>query len=90
MQNLLLIWAWLAENGPVILGGLMGLVAFAEVIVTFTPTKTDDLFVERIGAGIRRIMEFFKVPNRAAGGGVHPTLKEKAAVKNEEPPADAA
>jgi hypothetical protein len=36
---------------------------FAEMVTSLTPTKSDDLFVERVAKGYRKVLEFFKVPN---------------------------
>lgn len=63
--------AWLIANGPAVAAAILGLLAVAETITRLTPTKTDDLFVERIGSVIRKIFEVLNVPSNKAGGGVH-------------------
>lgn len=41
----------------------LSIVSVAEIVVRFTPTTKDDSAVERIGSIIRKIMDFFKIPN---------------------------
>lgn len=38
-------------------------IAIAEAITRLTPTEKDDGFVERIGSGIRKVLDIFHVPN---------------------------
>ena len=55
---------WVLENIDRIFLFLTFLLGIAEIIVRFTPTKKDDGFIERIGTGLRLIMDFLKIPNR--------------------------
>jgi len=54
---------WMQANYMNLLLAISGLVAVAEVITRFTPTKVDDSILERIGKVIKGIMDFLKVPN---------------------------
>lgn len=56
---------WLMENKEEIGLFLLSLIATAELFVRLTPTKTDDGAVERIGALIKRILDWLKIPNVA-------------------------
>ena len=53
------------ENYGSMLTALMAIVVAAELITRFTPTKKDDAFVERVGAILKKIMDFLKVPNNS-------------------------
>lgn len=53
-------------NGDLILGGLFGLYAFAEMVTRLTPTQKDDAFLERIGKGAKKFMDVLGIPNRRA------------------------
>lgn len=57
------IFKWVSTNYQEILISLASLVAFLEVVVRLTPTKKDDGAVERIGSVVKKLMDFFKVPN---------------------------
>ena len=57
---------------------LLGLVAVAEVLASLTPTKKDDLAVERIGHYIKKVLKFLNVPNHKHGGGNHGVCKEES------------
>lgn len=43
-----------------------GLISVAEIVVRFTPTKSDDGAVKRIGDRIDKLLDLLKVPNRKA------------------------
>ena len=60
------IFQWIVANYVNVFLALAALVGVAELVVRFTPTKTDDGAVERIGAVIRKIMNFLKIPNKAS------------------------
>jgi hypothetical protein len=49
----------------------------AETITRLTPTTKDDGAVERVGKVIRKFFDMLGIPNRKAGGEVHPTIAEK-------------
>jgi len=57
------IFKWLTANYQDVLLALGAVVAAAEVVVRITPTKKDDGAVERIGSVIKKLLDFFKVPN---------------------------
>ena len=38
-------------------------IAVAEVITRLTPTEKDDAFVQRLGAGIKKVLDAIKLPN---------------------------
>ena len=57
------IFKWLTANYQDVLLSLAAVVAAAEVIVRITPTKKDDGAVERVGSVVRKLLDFFKVPN---------------------------
>ena len=55
--------AYLSTHGPTML--VIGSVALllADLITSLTPTKSDDLWVERVAKKYRKLLEFLKVPN---------------------------
>jgi len=57
------IFKWLTANYQDVLLSVAAVVAAAEIVVRITPTKKDDSAVERVGAIVRKLMDFFKVPN---------------------------
>ena len=71
--------AYLSTHYLAIIGFVLAAVAFAEAAVRLTPTQKDDGAVERIGKRIRKVIDMLDkiFPNKKAGGGSHPTLKEK-------------
>ena len=54
---------FLMENFGKISATLLAALGLAEAITRFTPTEKDDGAVERIGAFIRKVLDFFKMPN---------------------------
>ena len=54
---------WLNEHYMDVGAAVLGLYAFAEFVVRITPTKTDDTLLERVGAGLKKVMDFLKIPN---------------------------
>lgn len=79
------VYVYLKENGPELAAIVLTIVALGEMVVALTPTKTDDLFMERVGKWTRKFFEVTKIPNRKVAGGKHKTLKEK----NQNPTAQA-
>lgn len=63
MEALKNFMQFIVQNWGNISLAIMALVALAEAIVRITPTTSDDGAVERIGAIIRKILDFLKVPN---------------------------
>lgn len=63
MEWMMGAWQFLMANVDKITGATMAFLALAEAITRLTPTETDDGFVERMGAVIRKILDFLKVPN---------------------------
>lgn len=66
-------WAWLNANGNNAAELLLALLFVGELISRMTKTEKDDGVVERIGAVIRKALDFLGLPNRK---------------KEEDPPAD--
>lgn len=62
---------YMMANKDVFVAAILALLAFAEVVVRLTPTKTDDGVVERIGSVIKKILDFLGFPNNKSGGGTH-------------------
>lgn len=54
---------FLGANYAEILMALSMIVGAAEIITRVTPTKEDDSFVERIGKGLRKVMDLLRIPN---------------------------
>lgn len=54
---------WLNAHYLELGAAVLGLYAFAEIVVRFTPTKTDDTILERVGKVLKKIMDFAKIPN---------------------------
>ena len=54
---------WIMDNYADLLIAVSGLVGVAEIIVRFTPTEKDDGAVERIGKGLKKVLDFAKIPN---------------------------
>jgi len=54
---------WVTSNYQDVLLAVAAVVAAAEVVVRITPTKKDDGAVERIGKVVKKLLDFFKVPN---------------------------
>lgn len=68
------VFAWLMANYEGVFVILAGIVGLAEAIVRITPTKKDDGAVQRLGNGLKIVMDFLKIPNmkRADGKlGIH-------------------
>lgn len=63
MEKFKLVIEWLLANKEILAGIVLGLLAIAELIVRLTPTEKDNGAVERVGAVIRKILDFLKVPN---------------------------
>lgn len=63
MEWLMSAWQFMTANWDKISGALLAFIALAEAITRLTPTEKDDGFVERMGAIIRKILDFLKVPN---------------------------
>ena len=57
------IITWLKDNYVQMLLALSALIAALELIARLTPTEKDDAFMERVGAIIRKVMDFLKIPN---------------------------
>jgi len=56
-------FAWLMENKEELAMTALTLIALAEMVVRLTPTKKDDGAVERVGHIVKKILDFFKLPN---------------------------
>jgi hypothetical protein len=57
LQELMDKWPWLS----MVLMGLGALVIFGQMVVTITPTKKDDLWLENAKKGVLgKVMDFFK------------------------------
>lgn len=78
MEKIMSLYSFVVDHGAEVSAILLALIALAQMITALTPTKTDDLAIERFGKYVRKILEFLKVPNVKSGGGTHPTLKEKS------------
>ncbi len=65
MENVKEVVSFVVENYEQMFIALVSLVAAAEVIVRFTPTKKDDGFVKRLGELIDKAMDALKIPNSA-------------------------
>lgn len=57
------LFKWVTSNYQDVLLAVAAVVAAAEVVVRITPTKKDDGAVERIGSIVKKLLDFFKVPN---------------------------
>jgi len=57
------LFKWVTSNYQDVLLALAAVVAAAEVVVRITPTKKDDGAVERVGKVVKKLLDFFKVPN---------------------------
>ena len=51
------------NNWQMIGGILLAIVGVLEMVVRLTPTLEDDGWVERLGAGIRKLLDFARIPN---------------------------
>jgi hypothetical protein len=80
MELLRAIISFIASNADALAIAGLAVIAAGEAIVALTPTKSDDIFLERVATKYRRFVEMLGLPNRKAGGGVHPTLAEKEKV----------
>jgi len=54
---------WLLANKEGIAATVISFIVLAETVVRLTPTKKDDGAVERVGAVIRKVLDFLKLPN---------------------------
>jgi len=54
---------WLKDNYVQLLLTVSSVLAAAELVTRFTPTKKDDAFLERAGSYLRKLMDLLKVPN---------------------------
>lgn len=63
MEGIKAIITFLIENKAEIGLLVLTILSVAEMVVRLTPTTKDDGAVERIGAVIRKILDFLKVPN---------------------------
>lgn len=63
MENVISIYQWLIANYMSIVAVVLGLFSVAEIIVRITPTEKDDGALERVGAFIKKVLDFLKVPN---------------------------
>lgn len=77
MEKLMSLYSFVVNHGAEMSAIILALIALAEMVTALTPTKSDDLAVERFGKYVRKLFEFLKVPNLKSGGGTHPTLKDK-------------
>lgn len=59
----LAFWVWFQASYVEVVALVTAGIAFAEAVVRLTPTKTDDGAVERLGAAVKRILDFLRVPN---------------------------
>lgn len=57
---------WLGENYSQVLQILTLILVVGEMITRLTPTKTDDGFVTRLGAGLDAVLTLLRVPNLRA------------------------
>lgn len=78
MESIRALITFIATNLDLIAGAGLAIVVAGEAVVALTPTKSDDIFMERVAKAYRRFVEMLGLPNRKAGGGTHPTLAEKA------------
>lgn len=63
MESVKSLIEFLIENKEEIALLLLTLISVAEMVVRLTPTVKDDGAVERVGAIIRKVLDFFKIPN---------------------------
>jgi len=55
--------AWITANYINLLLAVAAFLSFAEIAVRLTPTKKDDGFVQRVGAVVKKVMDFLGIPN---------------------------
>ena len=63
-----MVW-FLQANWDLLVATVLAFLAFLELAVRLTPTKTDDGAVERIGIIVKKVFDLLKVPNNVKGEG---------------------
>lgn len=64
MESLKGLVQWLVENYDKMFLILAAVIGLAEAVTRLTKTEKDDGFVQRLGSGLKKVMDMLKIPNR--------------------------
>lgn len=68
METIKTIADWIAANYQNVFYFLLALVGVLEMLFRIIKTEKPLSFLERVGAVLRQIMDFLKIPNRVVDG----------------------
>lgn len=63
MESIKEIFSFLVAHSQELAAILLAVVSVMEMVTRLTPTEKDDGAVERIGAVIRKVLDFLRIPN---------------------------
>jgi len=85
-ENLLNYFYWIKDNYVELIVSLSLLIPALQAIARFTPTKTDDGFLEKIGEKLTALMDMLRIPNvKRNPGSIMPSGLHNAEEKKETP-----